>query len=648
MKVSIGKWSLIVMVVTAFFAGAATAYGQLTPGQTAPVFALKDTNGRVFDLSGARQKPLTILYFFDVASRPSQEGLFSLNQLARQHRGELTVWAITQSPKEKVASFASSAGLIFPVLPAASQVMGLYKTQKVLPTVCIIGPGLRVLDYFQGGGKATEAMLVRLAERELQSRKTRIAKAISAEVVKKNPRSMKAKAVLGYAALREADTKRAEEVFRDMAKHDAEGEVLGKEGLAAVYKKRNQPEKALQMVRDVEKKAPERSYAQVIKGDILYSQNKKAEAEAAYRAAVDKKVAEPYQDAVRYNQLGRFYATSRKTKEAQQLYEKAVAIDPYYVEGTTNKGLGYEKEGKWDQALKAYQQALSVDKNDVYAAVLARRAQEMLALQKDTERKKKMDQLIKDLVARFNSQKDEKPPLDSWTSRPMILTFIDFEEKGGLSEREGFSTIISSELTTDLNASGRVKVVERVLMDRLLEELNLGSSELANPETALKLGKVLAAKLIGTGSLFQLPQETVFSLRLIDTESSEIALLTTKQLGARASLDKELFNLNREILKTVIAKYPLRGYLAKVSENGAIINLGSRQGVVNGTRFDVVEEGESMEYKGKILRSSPKNIGQVEVVRVDLDLAHVKFIQQHRPLKADDKIQERVNETTSL
>lgn len=648
MRNTIKKCGLMVVALALFLSSAATAHAQLMPGQAAPVFALKDINGKLFDLAGVKQQPLTILYFFDITSRPSQEGLFSLNQLARQHKGELVVWAVTSSSREKVAQFASSAGLVFPIIPSATQAMGLYHAQRVLPTVCIIGPGLRILDYFQGGGKATEAMLVRLAERELQGRRTRLAKAIGTDVVKKNPRSLKAKAVLGYAALREADTRKAEEVFRDLSKHDAEGEVLGKEGLAAVYKKQNQTAKALQMVRDVEKKAPDRSYVHVIKGDILYAQNKKTEAEAEYRTAVDKKVAEPYQDAVRYNQLGRVYASSRKYKEAQKLYEKAVAIDPYYVEGTTNKGLSYEKEGKWDQALKAYQQALVVDKHDLYAGILAKRAQEMLALQKDSERKKRMDLLIKDLVARFKSQKDEKPPQDSWTSRPMVLTFVDFEEKGGLSEREGFSTIITSELTSDLNSSGRVKVVERLLMERLLEELNLGSSELANPETALKLGKVLAAKLIGTGSLYQLPQETVFSFRLIDTESSEIPLLTTKQLGSNASLDKELNALNREILKTVIAKYPLRGFLVKVSGDGAMINLGSRQGVVSGTRFDVVEEGEAVEYKGKTLHSSPKTIGQVEVVRVDLDLAQVKFIQQQRPLKADDRIQERVHETAAL
>jgi hypothetical protein len=304
-----------------------------------------------------------------------------------------------------------------------------------------------------------------------------------------------------------------------------------------------------------------------------------------------------------------------------------------------------EKEGKWDQALKAYQRALTVDKNDVYASVLARRAQEMLDLQKDTERKKRMDQLVKDLAARFRSQKGEKPPEDSWTSRPMVLTFVDFEEKGGLAERGGFSTVFISELTSHLNASGRVTVVERALMERLLEELNLGTSELANPETTLRLGKILAAKLIGTGSLFYLPEGTMLTFRLIDTETSDIPQLTTRPLGAEFTVDKEILQMNRDILKTVITKYPLQGYVMKVAGDQTVINLGSRQGVVSGTRFKVIEEPELTEYKGRKLRSSPKVVGQLEVVRVEPDLAYVKSVNQQRPLKADDKIQEWIDET---
>jgi tetratricopeptide (TPR) repeat protein len=351
---------------------------------------------------------------------------------------------------------------------------------------------------------------------------------------------------------------------------------------------------------------------------------------------------------VKDNQAGRLYANAGQYEKARELYDRALTIDPYYIEGTTNKGLTYEKEGKWDKALESYRQALALDKADVFANVLAKKVQEVIDLQKDTERKKRMDKLVKDLAARYRTQQETKPkPEDTWTSPPMILSFVDFQEKGGLAERDGFSTILMAQLADHLNASGRVRVVERVLIERLLEELNLGSSDLADPGTALKLGKILAAKLIGTGSLYYLPQGTLMSLRLIDTETSAIPQVTTKQLGSQASLEKELFQLNRDILKTVITKYPLRGYVAKVEGDQTLINLGSQQGVVQGTKFDVLEEQDPVQYKGKSLRAAPKSIGQVEVVRVEPDLSFVRVVKQGKPLKVDAKIQERIDETLS-
>ncbi len=101
-----------------------------------------------------------------------------------------------------------------------------------------------------------------------------------------------------------------------------------------------------------------------------------------------------------------------------------------------------------------------------------------------------------------------------------MLSFVDFEEKGGLNERDGMSMVLTSQLGEQLNQSGRVQVVERALMDRLLEELNLGSSELANPETALKIGRILASKIVATGSLLHLADQSLLSLRLIDTETT--------------------------------------------------------------------------------------------------------------------------------
>ena len=622
------------------------AYGQISSGQTATPFSLKDLKGQIYNLSAMKDRPLILLYFFDVDSRPSQEGLLSLSQLAKQHKEtEMTVWAITLSTKEKTMKFVGATGITFPVLLDSAKVSDLYQARQILPTVCVLGPGLRVLDYFQGGGKTTETMLVRVAERELQRKQTRMAKSISDEVIKKNPQNVKAQTLKGYAAIREQNLKEAEDIFKEVSQKGSQGEILGKEGLAAVYARKGESEKALQLAKEVEQKAPDRAYVHVVKGDALYAMDKKKEAEAEYQKGVQKKGAEPYQEALRYNQMGRYYASTGQYAKAREFYDQAIHIDPYYIEGTTNKGLTYEREGKWDKALESYRQALSLDKMDTFAAVLAKKAQEMIDLQKDIKRKERVDQLVKELAARFRAQKAESKKLeDSWTSQPMVLSFVDFQERGGLSERDGFSSVMMSQLADHLNASGRVKVVERILIDRLLEELNIGSSELANPETALKLGRVLAARLIGTGSLVYLPQGTILNLRLIDTETTAIPQVTTKQIPPHASLEKELFQLNREILKTVMTQYPLRGYIVKVSGDQAILNLGSRQGVVVGTKFEVIDEGEEIQYKGKPLRSSPKSMGRMEVVRVEPDLCYTKILDQTRPFRTDDRVQERVEE----
>ncbi|HQP12591.1 MAG TPA: redoxin domain-containing protein, partial [Candidatus Omnitrophota bacterium] len=297
--------SVSVLILAVLFCAGA-GYGQLSPGSSAPVFSLSDAKGQIYDLSKAKDQSITILYFFAVDSRPSQEGLLNLNELAKHHPGSgLKVWAVTLSPPDKVRQFAAQTGISFPLLLDKGRTSDLYQARTVLPAVCIVGPGLKILDYFQGGGKATQAMLTRIAERELQRRETKLARAISDVVVKKDPQNAKARAVKGYAALKDRNLPEAEKVFKEMAASGASGEILGKEGLSAVYAQKGDAAKAMEMAKEVERKAPKRGYVHITKGNILYAQGKKKEAEAEYQAGAQKGESEVYQDAARYNQLGR-------------------------------------------------------------------------------------------------------------------------------------------------------------------------------------------------------------------------------------------------------------------------------------------------------------------------------------------------------
>jgi tetratricopeptide (TPR) repeat protein len=617
--------------------------GQFKIGHTAPKFSLSDLKGQKLELADMMAHPMVILYFFDVESQPSQEGLLSLDRMAKKFPKErIQVWGITQSSKPKVTQFVNQSQLVFPTLLDNKDVSDLYNARVVLPTVCILGPGLRVQEYIQGGGKSTEIMLVRLAETELRRKKFGLAKALSQEVEKKNPSNLEARMIKGYAALKGGNLKEAEMTFKDMAGRKGKGEILGKEGLAGVAARKGQNEKALQLAKEVEKKAPDRAYVHVVKGNIYSSKNKRKEAETEYRKAVQKKSGTRFQKAVAHNQLGRLNASVGDYQSARKLFDQAVEIDPYYIEATSNKGRTYEKEAKWSHALDAYRQVLAVDKHDVFAAVLAKKVQERLSLQNNVEKKKRMDKLIQTLSERYRSHKSRKDVVDdTWTSRPMVLTFMNFQEKGGLTERDGLSAVLTSQLTDKLNSGRRAQVVERILVEKLLEELNIGTSELADQDTALRLGRVLAAKLIGTGSLIYLPSGTLLSLRLIDTETSALPKVITRQITPGAGLEKEFDRLHREILEAITTKYPLRGYVVQTTGERILLNLGQKQGVTIGIKFDVLEESEPIKYKGKVLHGSAKPVAQIEVVQVEKDLCYAKVLSGKTRINRDSKVQEK-------
>jgi len=180
MKGRIRRSVLGVLIAAVSLAAAGAAFGTIGKGLTAPALFLKDAAGKSYDLSAEKRRPMTILYFFDADSRPSLEGLLTLNQVAKGSKGGgLTVWAITTSAREKANGFARKAGVSFPVLiDEGGKVSDAYGARVILPSVCVVGPGGTVLDSFQGGGKATEAMLVRVAERSLQRKENALASAL--------------------------------------------------------------------------------------------------------------------------------------------------------------------------------------------------------------------------------------------------------------------------------------------------------------------------------------------------------------------------------------------------------------------------------------------------------------------------------------
>lgn len=635
---------IMVLILLTIFLPVHGVFAAPAPGETAPAFSLTDMAGKPYSLAKMTDTPMVILYFFDPGSRSSVDGLMVLDDLAKKYKeANLSVWGITLSQKTEAAAFIEKQKPLFPVLvDGASRVSDLYDAKMILPTVCIVGPQNTIIDYFQGGGKSTEKMLVRLAERKLSQKETGMAIAISQSVEKINPENQEVKAVKGYAALEEGRAQEAEALFTTLSKEKGKEGAAGLEGLAAVQAKAGNSDTAMKLLDEVEKKAPDRAYASVIKGNILYSQNKKEAAKKAFEQATRKKEGAIYQKASAFNQLGRVYANEKEYGRARSFYDQAIELDPYYIEATANKGVTYEKEGDWSRALQLYKNAQVLQPADGFTRVLAKKAEEIVALSNDTEKRKRVDALVKDLAERYKKEKKKRSKkVDEWTSRPLIISFADLEEKGGLSEADGYQSVLLTQLSEMLNGSGRVSVVERMVLERLLDELNLGSSALSDPETSLTLGKIMAAKLIGTGSLLHLPHSVLLNLRFVDTETTALAKVISEELGQKNTLEKDLNRLSREILKSVIDLYPVRGFVVQAEEGSIMINVGKKQGVVLGTLFSVVEEKAPVTYKGRVLKALPSEVAEIKVTSVEPDFSYAAIIKKKRALKNDDAIIEK-------
>ena len=641
-------WGGIVLCLVLQLCICTGAHGAALTDKPAPDFSLIDAYGYAHQLSLLKDSTMVMLYFFDADSKPSQSGLVALDRLSTTYpRAELVVWAVTRSSKAKVHQFLSHTPLEFPILLDNGTVSKRYQAERILPTTCILGPNLKVMDLLHGGGKSAEMMLVRLAQRSLQQRQHDFAQAISETVVQSDPENVSARLVKGYAALNQGKLDESERTFSRLAQQSGPAQLAGKEGLSALAAKKGQVKKALALARQVEQADPSRGYVHVIKADVLYSQNKKQDAEKEYQKAVTKTNTEPYLRAKAYNQLARIRADQGRLEQARLLYDQAVAIDPYFIEATANKGLLYEKEGRWDQALASYNEALRIDRQDLFALTLQKKLLSMMQLEQDRSAKSRVDGLVKDLAERYRNRQQvaalSDTEADGWTSRPLVLSFVDFKETGGLPVRDGYATILTSQLAEALNASGRVQVVERVVVEKLLQELNLGSSELADPATALKLGQVLSAKLISTGSLFYLNENYLLTLRLVDTETTRIAKVITADISGTGSAQKQVHRLNRKILTSIMDQYPLQGYVVQVDNAQVMVNIGTGQGVVPGARFDIVEAAQPVVYRGRQLQGRPKVIGQVKIVSVEKDFSLGQIVQTQRPVKQDDKVRETIN-----
>ncbi|MBV8123617.1 MAG: caspase family protein, partial [Paucibacter sp.] len=487
----------------------------LMVGNALPVFEAQSLDGSKISDKVMSGRPATISFFFSKdRCRSCIASLAALKTVAaRFGPDELMVVAFGKDSPAQLAELAQGAPANLHFVHADETLLKRFRISDILPTTILTGRGGEIVTIVAGGSASSEGMLLSLADSLQQGSGAAAAQTLYG-VLASDPADLGggsgsvhgavARAGQGYALLHDGDAAGAKAVFEALAATDSrEAAARGDEGLAEVLLAQGDLDGALRAANQALALFPNRAPAMLAKARILVATGRPDEAKTLVAlAGGDQAVADfSWQRsaaAVAQGNLLRGQAPA----QAVEAYQKARLDNPYAAEALGNQGVVLMESGQAQKAVELLQRGQALHPADPVVQSLLRQAQAALAQQSDLARQKYIDDTVAELVTRFREQKGRKPANpDDWTTPPMVVSILELRNNSGpeLLGRVGMDKVFVQELSDQLQAR-HVSVVDRALLDKVMAELKLGSSELADPDTQLKLGRILAARLIVTGS----------------------------------------------------------------------------------------------------------------------------------------------------
>ncbi len=200
--------------------------------------------------------------------------------------------------------------------------------------------------------------------------------------------------------------------------------------------------------------------------------------------------------------------------------------------------------------------------------------------------------------------------------RKTKIAVLDFIQNGEF-DSDDVGKIVSEWLTTSLVETGRFDVIERRLLQQIVEEQKMGKSGLVDPGSASRIGKLLGVKTVVSGTVQTYGGIYEINARLINVETGSI--ITAEKISAASTA--KLPDLVARISSKIIAHFPLQGYIVKRSGGTIIIDLGHTAGMRNGMLFRVYTEGAPIRH--------PKTREVLSIERIEKGIIKITDIKNN-------------------
>ena len=301
------------------------------------------------------------------------------------------------------------------------------------------------------------------------------------------------------------------------------------------------------------------------------------------------------------------------------IYEEYLSENPASIDAHNKLGFAYLKTGKLDKSIKEFETVLKAEPGNPHAVLYLG----MAYINKGR---------LKDAIITWQVFRDEEQPLVEEEIR-RLLTLVQIAESHRSAEKaikeeaklmtvkpdtdtvtvgyyqdlspdkslRAFQKGLASMVITDLSKIKSVKVVERLRLQALLQEMRLGLTGIVDARTAPRVGRLLGAENMVVGNL---------TLGSIQATTSFVSTSTGKIRGSSTVRvdDKMFYDLPIRIVRDFVK---IKGIKLTPEENKAIgipHTKNYKAFICYGQALDALDEGKWQDAKdlfGKSIKEDP-------------------------------------------
>ncbi|MEP0547485.1 MAG: CsgG/HfaB family protein [Rhodothermales bacterium] len=201
--------------------------------------------------------------------------------------------------------------------------------------------------------------------------------------------------------------------------------------------------------------------------------------------ALEARVAQSPQDVDALVALGEARAQAGHLLEAHEPLDRALALQPQHPKALYYRGVVSEGLGRRDEALGLYARYEGIARTSPYRRLMAGRHAWLLRL------------MVRDELSALLAAEDS---LAGVTTTEAVAVF-PFTYRGSDEQYRPIGRGLSEMVTEDLAAVERIRVVERIRLHVLLDELDLAQGGAFDAATAPRLGRILRSGRVVGGTV---------------------------------------------------------------------------------------------------------------------------------------------------